>query len=81
MPKTIHIQYYALLREERGVSKESISTNAKDLKTLYSELQKKHKLSLSTDILRVALNNQYAPWTSPIKNQDSIVFRPAVTGG
>ncbi len=79
--KKIHIQYYALLREERGVSHETLSTNAKTVKDLYTELQKKFKFKLSTDLLRVSLNDEFSGWETPLKSGDRIVFIPPVAGG
>ena len=81
LKKKIHIQYYALLREERGVSRETLLTNAKTVKDLYTELQKKFKFKLSTNLLRVSINDEFAGWETPLKSGDSIVFIPPVAGG
>ena len=79
--KTIHIQYYALLREERGLSRETISTQAASVADLYSELKLKYHFRLNTDLLRVAVNGQYENWQTLLKDQDKIVFIPPVAGG
>ena len=79
--KKIHIQYYALLREERGVSQETVSTGAATAKDLYFELQKKFKFKLSTDLLRVSVNDEFLVWETPLKSGDKIVFIPPVAGG
>ncbi len=79
--KKIHIQYYALLREERGISHETFSTSSKTARDLYFELQKKFKFKLSTDLLRVAINDEFAPWDTLLKSDDRVVFIPPVAGG
>ena len=79
--KEIHIQYYALLREERGVSQETVSTGAATAQDLYFELQKKFKFKLSTDLLRVSVNDEFLAWETPLKSGDKIVFIPPVAGG
>ena len=79
--KKIHIQYYALLREERGVNHETVSTSAETVKNLYLELQKKFRFKLSTDLLRVSVNDEFAGWETPLKSGDKIVFIPPVAGG
>ena len=79
--KTIHIQYYALLREERGLSQEAYSTNAKTVQELYLELQKKFKFKLTPDLLRVAINDEFAHWNTALKSDDHVVFIPPVSGG
>lgn len=77
----IHVQYYALLREERGVSHETLSTNARTAKDLYTELQKKFSFKLSTNLLRVSVNDEFSDWKTPLKSGDKIVFIPPVAGG
>ena len=79
--KKIHIQYFALLREKRGVSQETYSTSAKRVQDLYLELQKKFKFKLTSDLLRVAINDEFAPWNTELKPGDRVVFIPPVSGG
>ena len=79
--KTIYIQYYALLREERGESRETVSTQAACAQDLYHELKTKYHFRLNTDLLRVAVNGQYVNWQTLLKDQDKIVFIPPVAGG
>lgn len=79
--KKIHIQYYALLREERGVSHEILSTGAKTAKDLYLELQKKFEFKLSTDLLRVSVNDEFVDWQTVLQSGDRVVFIPPVAGG
>ncbi len=81
MPKTIHIQYFAILREQRGVSDETLTTNLKTAQELYAMLSSLHDFSLSTDIVRVAINNEFCPWETLLKSGDHIVFIPPVAGG
>ena len=77
----IHIIYYAALREQRGLDKESIETSANSAKELYEELKKKYQFKLSTDILKVAVNHEFASWETKIASGDEIVFIPPVAGG
>ena len=79
--KTIHIHYYALLREERGLKEETIQTTAQTPLELYTKLREQYKLSLSPNILRIALNDVFQSWDTPLRDQDSIVFMPPVAGG
>ncbi len=79
--KRIEVQYFALLREERGLSQETLATRARTLSDLYRDLQKKHKFRLSVDLLRVSLNEEFAAWSAEFKSGDRVVFIPPVTGG
>ncbi|HEY9678322.1 MAG TPA: MoaD/ThiS family protein [Drouetiella sp.] len=79
--KKIHIQYFALMREERGLSTESYETEATDAQQLYDELNKKHGFSLTSDRLRVSINDKFEHWNHAINENDRIVFIPPVAGG
>jgi molybdopterin converting factor subunit 1 len=79
--KTIHIRYYALLREERGLSEEAVKTVAQTPKELYKELSARHHFRLSDDVLKVAVNDAFQDWETPIKDSDTVVFIPPVSGG
>ncbi len=79
--KTIHIQYYALMREERGLSNESYNTDAQDAQQLFAELNQQFRFSLPPERLRVSINDQFENWNSAINENDRIVFIPPVAGG
>ena len=81
MNKTIKIQYFAILREQRGVSVENITTSARTAHELYLQLQTKYHFSLSSELVRVAINNQFSDWVSEINSGDQVVFIPPVAGG
>ena len=79
--KTVHIRYYAFLREERGLSDETVKTLAHTPKELYKELGTRHHFRLKEDLLKVAVNDAFSPWDAPLKNEDTVVFIPPVSGG
>ena len=77
----IIVQYFAILREQRGLNKEEVLSNAKTAVELYAELRQKHNFSLNTDILKVAINDEFCDWTTTLKSGDQVVFIPPVAGG
>ncbi len=79
--KTLHIQYFAILREQRGESNETLSTESNDAAALYEDLQKTHGFTLPVDRLRVAINGEFQPWPAPVEDGDELVFIPPVAGG
>ncbi|CAN5727757.1 MoaD/ThiS family protein [soil metagenome] len=79
--KTIHIQYFALMREERGLSKESYDTDARNAQELFEELKQKYNFSLDAERLKVSINDQFENWSHTLRENDSIVFIPPVAGG
>jgi molybdopterin synthase sulfur carrier subunit len=79
--KQIHIQYYAVLREQRGLGQETLRTEARTARDLYDELRAQHGFSLGVDRLSVAVNDEFATWDSVLSDDDSVVFIPPVAGG
>jgi molybdopterin converting factor small subunit len=79
--KTVRLQYFALLREQRGVSSETLSTAAQTPGELYEELRARHPFTLAADRLRVAINGEFAPWNAPLPDGADLVFIPPVAGG
>jgi molybdopterin converting factor subunit 1 len=79
--KQIKIQYFALLREQRGCSEEKVDTQASTPHELYEELTGKHRFSLPVNRLTVAVNDDFAQWDQQLKNDDVVVFIPPVAGG
>ena len=79
--KNIHVQYFAILREQRGLGQEKLHTAAATAADLYAELRTRHGFTLPADRLRVAVNDEFAPWTAPLREGDALVFIPPVAGG
>lgn len=79
--KTVHIKYFAVLREERGLNSETLQTESRTVKDLCQQLKTKYGFKMSTDVLRVSVNGQYVPWTTPVNENDEVVFIPPVAGG
>jgi molybdenum cofactor guanylyltransferase len=79
--KQIHIQYYALLREEAGRSEEDVATRAATPRALFEELQARHPFSLPLALLRVAVNDEFGDWSQELADGDRVVFIPPVAGG
>lgn len=76
-----HVLYFAILREQRGLSEERIASAAATPAALYAELSERHHFSLPQDRLRVVVNESFADWNSEISDGDSVVFIPPVAGG
>ena len=81
MSKTVSIQYFAILRDEAGVSRENVETEAENLTELYLQLAEQYKFSLPVERLQVALNDDFCDWGSSLNEKDRVVFIPPVAGG
>lgn len=79
--KKIKISYFAILREARGQKEEVVLTQAPTARALYEELKIKHAFPLHENQLKVAINNAYVDWLTPVEENDEVVFIPPVAGG
>jgi molybdopterin converting factor subunit 1 len=79
--KKITLQYFAVLREQAGCSEERFETEAATPAELYAEVQARHGFTLSLSMLRVAVNEEFRDWSSPLAANDRVVFIPPVAGG
>lgn len=80
-PRTLRIQYYAILREQAGRSEETFDTTAATPAELYNELRQRHSFQLTATQLKVALNSEFSDWHTPLRHGDTVVFIPPVAGG
>ena len=78
---TVHIHYFAILREQRGLNEEELATSAATPAALYDELRVRHGFTLPGDRIRAAVNDAFVPATAPLRDRDRIVFIPPVAGG
>ncbi len=81
MSKQIHVRYFALLREERGMESELLQTQAATTRELYNELRGQHGFSLDSKLMGVAINDEFSTWETPLQSGDRVVFLPPVAGG
>ena len=75
------IQYFAILREQRGLAEEKLATSAATPGGLYDELRARHRFTLPTDRVRAAVNDEFVAATAPLRDGDRVVFIPPVAGG
>jgi molybdopterin converting factor small subunit len=78
---TVRLQYFAILREQRGLSGESVATAAPTAGALYEELRGRHGFTLPAAQVRVAIDGEFAPWATPLREGAELVFIPPVAGG
>jgi molybdopterin synthase sulfur carrier subunit len=79
--KNVVVHYFAILREQRGLAQEKIVTEAGSAAELYGELRTRHGFTLEGSRLRVAVNDEFAPWDAALCEGDTLVFIPPVAGG
>jgi len=75
------VQYFANLREERGVSDETRETQARTPVQLYEEIANEYHLTVALSALRVAVNDEFSTMDAVLKDGDVVAFIPPVAGG
>jgi len=78
---TLIVQYFAILREQRGLGQETLETSAATPDALYAELRARHGFTLPGDRIRAAVNDTFVAGDAPLRAGDRIVFIPPVAGG
>ncbi|MBM3851545.1 MAG: MoaD/ThiS family protein [Verrucomicrobia bacterium] len=79
--RAITVEYFAILREQRGVARETLTTAAGTPTALYAELHGRHGFSLPADGVRAAVNGVVVNGDAPLRDGDLVVFIPPVAGG
>ncbi|MEO6874268.1 MAG: molybdopterin converting factor subunit 1 [Opitutaceae bacterium] len=79
--RSLHIRFFAVLREQAGVSELEFPTDAHTPSELYAELRAERGLVFPAALLRVAINEKYATMGTPLQAGDRVVFIPPVAGG
>ncbi len=78
---SLHLQYFAIFREQAGKRIETLETPANTPALLYAELQQRHGFKLAATQLKVAVNNSFCDWQQSLKSGDHVAFIPPVAGG
>ena len=80
-PVTVNLRYFAILREQRGIGSEQLSTMAETPAALYDALKNQYGFTLPADRVRVAINDQFDGMDRLLRDGDNVVFVPPVAGG
>ncbi len=77
----ISLRYFAILREQRGLSEERITTKALTPMDLYVQLSNQYNFTLPPERVRVAVNDHFVDMNRVLQDGDTVVFVPPVAGG
>lgn len=79
--KRVRLEYFAVLREQAGVSSEFVETDTATPAELFHELRNRHGFTLTSEALRVAINGDFCGLDNELCEGDEVVFIPPVAGG
>lgn len=80
MDKRIEIEHYAIFREARGTSRETVITAAATPRELFGEMGL-GDVSPRMSRLRVAINERVTSWDDALRDGDRVVFLAPMAGG
>ncbi len=79
--KNVAIRYFALVGARRGTQTETYETGAETARQLLHEIQASGDIPLTTNIVQAAINGEFVPWDTPIRDGDQITLLPPFSGG
>jgi molybdopterin converting factor subunit 1 len=77
----INVNYYAMFREAAGCSNETVSVESANAVDLFETLKFKYDFAMCRSHVRLAINDEFVDWETPLNEGDSVVFIPPVAGG
>jgi molybdopterin converting factor small subunit len=79
--KSLTVRYFAIFRENAGISEETISIDAQTAADVFAATSDRHGSSEPLGHCKVAINDVMASWDSPVEDGDSVLLFPPVAGG
>ena len=79
--KSLTVRYFAMFRENAGMSEETISVDAQTAADVFAATSDRHGSSEPLGHCKVAINDVMASWDSPVEDGDSVLLFPPVAGG
>ena len=78
--KTVSVEYFAVFRDQAGVSAESLETTVHSASELFDQVSVMRGLE-PLENMKVAVNDRIVPWTTSVNDGDRVLFFPPVSGG
>jgi molybdopterin converting factor small subunit len=70
-----------MFREAAGCSNETVEVDSSNAVDLFETLKSKYDFSMCRSHVRLAVNDEFVDWETPLNDDDSVVFIPPVAGG
>lgn len=78
----IKVRYFAMLRDLAGKSLDEVAIGPGDTPhQVYEQLRTRYMFPLTVGEIRVAINDEFADFSTTLKPGDEVTFIPPVAGG
>jgi molybdopterin converting factor small subunit len=81
MRRKIRVAWFGRLADERGAREEVFETAARTAGELFFEVPELRKLGGGLDVIRIAVNDEFAGPDQSLNAGDKVVFMPPFSGG
>ncbi len=82
---TVKVSYFALLKEQAQKDVETLTLtgdiSTRHCEALWLHLCDRYPFTLKASQMRVAINDAFSNWDTPLNDGDHVVFIPPVAGG
>ena len=75
------MKYFAAIREACAKSEETIETSCVNASELLDELIERYSITIDRNHLKVAINEEYSSFDTPLNEFDTVALIPPVAGG
>lgn len=77
----VNVHYFALLREMAGLDSEVVKLNCTTYKELFQQLADKYGFNIPSEMIQVAVDDEFSSMEKTIIPGAKVVFIPPVAGG
>jgi len=79
--KRLTIRYFAAFRDEAGCAEEQMIIDVENAGQLFERLRERLGTGEPIAHCKVAVNDELADWSTPLKDGDVVLMFPPVAGG
>lgn len=79
--KKITVRFYSLIGGPPGIRNVPYETETATARELLHELQARHAVPLTTNIVKAARNDEFIEWDDPFYDGDVLTLLPPFSGG
>ena len=79
--KTLTVKYFAIFRENAGLSEETLTIAAETAADVFAATADRHGSTEPRGHCKIAINDVMADWNTTVQDGDTVLLFPPVAGG